>query len=194
MHKRLISAAVVLSSVPLVGGMAYAAAQSVSTRPAAQVVIPTGADRHRDGVEPGDDRATATTADHKDPAAHDAGDDDRPVAVHDAKDDRNAVTTVPTTMPSPSTVPTTVVAVVDDRGRGGPGLDDPAGRDVGDDHGGRATTTTVPTTRTTVAPAGDDRGRQAEPADDRATGGSGRDGSGSGRGTSGSGGSSGGKG
>ena len=69
-------------------------------------------------------------------------------------------------------------------------LDDPASHDVGDDHGGRATTTAVPTTRTTVAPAGDDRGRQPEPGDDRAIGGSGRDGSGSGPGTSGSGGSS----
>jgi hypothetical protein len=151
MHKKIITAGLTLASFSMVGGMAYAATQSVSTRPSPQVVIPA--------ASRSDDRSTATTVDDRLPGVPAATD-------HDAGDDR----TTPTTPPSPGTV--TTVAGVDDRARSG--LDDGVGHEAGDD---RTLTTAVPTTaapRTSVpaTTVPDDRGRHVEPGDDRGTSGS----------------------
>ena len=95
MRNKILSAAVVAVSASLVGGMAYAATQSVSTRPAPQVVIPP------------DDVPTTST----------------PTTVDDRAPARTSTTTAtprptPTTLTTPTTTPTD-----DDRGRdlSGPG-------------------------------------------------------------------------
>lgn len=189
MHKRIVPVAIALLSVPLVGGMAYAATQSVSTRPSPQVVIPSVAGFNTVQEHP-DDRTTATTVDDHGVDRTVAGSPTTTVAGHDAGDDRRPATAT-------TGVTVTTVAGVDDRGRGGSGTDDRVNHDVNDDHGGRTVTSTVtPTTapRVTVpVTTVDDHGRQAEPGDDRggssgATSSSGTSGSGGGgSGSSGSG-------
>jgi hypothetical protein len=137
MFKRPLTIALVALSVPLFGGVAYAATQSVSSEPSPRVVIPT-----------------SHTSD--DPATHDANDDHGGVATtpttsddpstHDANDDHGGVATTPTTSDDPSTHD----ANDDHGGRSGSevgtsgsgsgksgGSDDPSTHDVGDDHGSR---------------------------------------------------------
>ena len=100
------------ASLLLLGGVAYAAVQSVDTSPGPQVVLPSTSD----------DRTHARGG-ADDPANHDANDDrnrrnragrhgaDDP-ATHDVNDDRSG------------------------RSGGGHGSDDPATHDVNDDSGG----------------------------------------------------------
>lgn len=170
MNKRLVPVALALLSVPLVGGMAYAATQSVSTRPSPQVVIPAvasaGAPRDaREDRATVEDRATPAPGPTALPPTTTAARD-----AHDAGDDRGGAT--PTTRVTTTSVP---------------GTDDGPNHDVNDDHGGRATVTVpAPPPRTTVPTTSipDDRGRQAEPGDDRGAGsGPGPSGSGSGSGS-----------
>lgn len=140
MFKRPLSLAIIAISVPLFGGVAYAATQSVSNTPNPQVVIPT----------------TPTTDDHGGARTSTPGRDDS--ATHDANDDKGGLTTTVTVGDDPATHdvgddhggttaptgddPATHDATAD-HGSGstgtssGGGKDDPATHDVGDDHGGR---------------------------------------------------------
>jgi hypothetical protein len=157
MFKRPLTLAIVALSIPLFGGIAYAATQSVSSEPSPKVVIPTspttddrGGTRNATGGS--DDPAThdnaglvttSTTSDN--PATHDVGDDHGGVATTPTtNDDHGGRATTSTTSGSP---------VFDDHGgrRGsgsgssgsgsGSGMsggsDDPATHDLGDDHGGK---------------------------------------------------------
>src|SRR5689334_19529992 len=123
MMKRPLAAALIALSVPALGGAAYAVTQSVSTRPASEVVIPNG--------------PTTTTAHAAKAKVTHATDDP---ANHDAKDvndDRgnDAVKANP-----PGTV--------DDHGNDGANHDvnddrgndvnEPEPNDVNDDHGNDA--------------------------------------------------------
>jgi hypothetical protein len=79
MRKRPLTIAILAAAVPLLGGVTYAAASSVSTHPSPEVVIP-----HQKTDDPANHDArdgrkgvTATTAARgaDDPANHDVGDD-----------------------------------------------------------------------------------------------------------------------
>jgi|GEM_PF-6492471 hypothetical protein len=152
MFKRPLSLAIVAISVPLFGGVAYAATQSVSNTPNPQVVIPTTptTDDHggaRTSTTGRDDSATHDANDDKggltttvtvgdDPATHDVGDDHGGTTVTTSDD--HGGTTAPTG-DDPATHDATH-DVGDDHGSSsssGGGKDDPATHDVGDDHGGR---------------------------------------------------------
>jgi hypothetical protein len=128
MFKRPLTLALVALSVPLFGGVAYAATQSVSSEPSPKVVIPT----------------SPTTDDHGGARNARTGNDDP--ATHDANDDNGGRVTTPVTSDDPATHD-----VGDDHGgisgsgsgssgsgsgKSG-GSDDPASHDVGDDHGGK---------------------------------------------------------
>src|SRR4249920_1974783 len=66
MFKRPLGLALVLVAVPLFGGVAYAATQSVSSEPSPKVVIPT---------RPLADDHGGTRNSNDDPATHDVNDD-----------------------------------------------------------------------------------------------------------------------
>jgi hypothetical protein len=110
MKKRIVSLALGVLAIPTLGSVAYAAAHSVSDRPAAQVIIPASSS------------SSLRAAGADDPATHDLGDDrggttipgttGTTVVGHDVGDDHGGTTI-------PGTTGTTV-----------------AGHDVGDDHGG----------------------------------------------------------
>ena len=155
MLKRPLTIALVAISVPLFGGIAYAATQSVASQPSPQVVIPT-----------------ATTADDHGGARSTGGTDDP--ANHDATDDKGGLVTA---TPATSDDNPATHDVGDDKG----GLssadvsdDNPATHDVGDDNGGSITST--PTT-------GNDNPATHDVGDDKGgSSGSGSSGSGSGKG------------
>lgn len=109
MFKRPLSIALVLVAVPLFGGVAYAATQSVSSEPSPKVVIPARsiADDHG-----------GTRNSSADPTSH------------DANDDKGGLATLPTSN-DPATHD-----VGDDHGGATATNDDPATHDAGDDHGG----------------------------------------------------------
>jgi hypothetical protein len=118
MRKQLVTLGLGALAIPLLGGAAYAAAHSISTRPAPQVVVPASpttsgsrASGH-DGTDHGPGTTTSTTVDDRghDPAGHDAGDD-------------NGVD------PTTSTTSTTI----DDRGEDPAG--DHSGKDASSDSG-----------------------------------------------------------
>jgi hypothetical protein len=121
-QKRFVTLALGVLSIPMLGGVAYAAAHSISDRPSPQVVIPAssrtsagGADdpasheaNHAQGTDDSGNhlaRTTATTAVNPPTRASDDGPN------HDVGDDHGGAATAG---------PTTTVA----------------GHDVGDDHGG----------------------------------------------------------
>jgi hypothetical protein len=164
-RRKIASATLAVASVSLVGGIAYAATQSVSTRPAPQLVIPAAS---IGGV---DDDVTASTA----PGT--------PTTIEDRDRPRGTTSTsvTPGTVASGTVTRGTTVTTVDDRGRGRSGADD-------------VTTSTTRTTVVTSVPSTvDDRGGHAEPGDDRSgrsgssNSGPGSSSSGSGSGSSGSG-------
>jgi hypothetical protein len=122
MFKRPLSLVLVAVSVPLFGGIAYAATQSVSSHPSPKVVIPT---------RPVTDDQGGTRGPSDDPTTHDVG------------DHAGALATTATTVAAPATHD-----VGDDHGDssggdtastgGNGGSDDPATHDIGDDHGGNS--------------------------------------------------------
>lgn len=132
MSRRPMSLVLVAFSIPVLGGISFAAAQSVSNRPAPQVVIPAatvGSDRGGSGAD--------------DPASHKAPDDrfsasrsSSTVATQDTTgttlDDKGGLRGVSSSSGQSSGV---TAATVDDRSSRG-GADDPATHDVFDDRGG----------------------------------------------------------
>ena len=155
MLKRPLTIALVAISVPLFGGIAYAATQSVASQPSPQVVIPT-----------------ATTADDHGGARSTGGTDDP--ANHDATDDKGGLVT---STPAASDDNPATHDVGDDKGGlrpAGVSDDNPATHDVGDDNGGSVTSTpTVSNDNPATHDVGDDNGGAS---------GSGSSGSGSGKG------------
>jgi hypothetical protein len=123
-----LPAVLALASIPVLAGGAIAVADSVSTHPGPQVIIPstTSTAAHRRGA---DDPANHDANDDRgnDGAGHDANDDrGNDGAGHDVGDDHGRAGTTVTT----GTSPTTVTTAPDDHGNDGPG------HDGGDDHGG----------------------------------------------------------
>src|SRR3954453_3604592 len=132
----LMTTALATAGLLMAGGVALAAANSVSTTPEPQVVIPSSssADRHGgpDDRAPHDPRdakrgarTITTTTRHDDPASHDATDDkggsrastssDDP-ATHDATDDNGGTRTTTSRHDDPATHDAT-----DDKGGSGSG-------------------------------------------------------------------------
>jgi hypothetical protein len=109
--------ALATASVALVGGVAYAAVQSVDTSPTPQVVIPAASSSATDDARQGAD----------DPATHDVGDDhggltgsDDDPATHDVGDDHGGLTGSDDDG-------------TDDSGNSGPGSDDSLNSGPGSD-------------------------------------------------------------
>jgi hypothetical protein len=158
MKKRLVTVVFTMLSIPALGGVAYAASQSVSDSPRPQVIIPASA-AHSPGDNPathdgrddhGIDTATSTTVSPPGaPAKHDVRDDngvdavtgtsvatdDNP-ATHDVGDDNGVDAVTGTSVPS---------------------NDNPATHDVGDDNGVDALTSSVPATGIVTTTGTDER-------------------------------------
>jgi hypothetical protein len=148
MFKRPLTLALVALTVPLFGGIAYAATQSVSSEPSPKVVIPTTPTTDDHGSVRSSTGGTDDPANHDAngvPAAHGApvttvktGDDP---ATHDVGDDKGGLTPAASKRDDPATHD-----VGDDKGGLAPAAsakddpathDAPATHDVGDNHGGR---------------------------------------------------------
>jgi hypothetical protein len=158
---RRLSAALAALSIPLLAGGAFAVADSVSTRPGPQVILPS----RTAAVTPTSPRSAHRAEPDANHDANEANDADN----HDAND--HQVGTTPTT--------------VDDR-HDQAGSDDPAGHEADDDRDATTPTTLEDrhddVTTTTTARGDDGSGHDAN--DDGRDAGSGRD---SGSGDSGSG-------
>jgi hypothetical protein len=155
MRTRRFSVALAALSIPLLAGSAFAVANSVSTTPGPQVIIPSRTSsntpttaRHANRG-PGNANSVGTTSTTADDNGHDG-------PGHDANDDRGHDGTTVTTTPDDrgddgpghdanddrghdGTTPTTVTTTPDDHGHDGPGHDggdDGSGHDGGDDNSG----------------------------------------------------------
>src|SRR3954470_16888356 len=129
----LMTAALATAGLLMAGGVAFAAATSVSTTPDPQVVIPSSASTDRHGGA--DDPATHDAGDDKNRSAGKASRSDDPV-THDANDDKGGTrTTTGTHHDDPATHD-----AGDDKGgprtNTGSGNDGPAAHDANDDKGG----------------------------------------------------------
>jgi hypothetical protein len=129
-----MSLVLVALSIPLLGGISFAAAQSVSNRPAPQVVIPAATVSSDRGARGADD-----------PSNHDAGDDRNGASRSSSTVDMQGTTSMTfddkgglrSTSGSSGQSSGVTAASIDDRsGRGG--ADDPATHDLFDDRGGDA--------------------------------------------------------
>src|SRR5450755_3377734 len=131
MRTRRFSVALAALSIPLLAGSAFAVANSVSTTPGPQVIIPSRTSsntpttaRHANRG-PGNANSVGMTSTTADDNGHDVPGHDVP--GHDANDDRGHEGTTVTTTP-------------DRHGNDGPG------HHANDDHGHDGTTTTTVTT------------------------------------------------
>jgi hypothetical protein len=129
-----MSLVLVALSIPVLGGISFAAAQSVSNRPAPQVVIPAATVSSDRGARGADD-----------PSNHDAGDDRNGASRSSSTVDMQGTTSMTfddkgglrSTSGSSRQSSSVSAASIDDRsGRGG--ADDPATHDLFDDRGGAA--------------------------------------------------------
>jgi hypothetical protein len=84
-NRSSITVAAATASLLLVGGIAYAAVQSVDTNPKPQVVIPSSASHHQSAGHATDDPATHDVNDDNGGATSGHGTDDP--TTHDVNDD-----------------------------------------------------------------------------------------------------------
>jgi hypothetical protein len=135
MRRRPLSLVLVALSIPVLGGISFAAAQSVSNRPEPQVVIPArSVSPNRSGHGGLDDPATHNSADDRPrvsgPSSTVAGGTTSSTAsAIDANGGDGSASS------SGDRQASTTSSTIDDPGRGR-GSDDPASHTSADDHGG----------------------------------------------------------
>jgi hypothetical protein len=157
MRKPVVIIAAVALSIPVLGGIGYAAIQSVASTPEPEVILPATISSHGDDSSSTPDRSSPSTVldDHGGArtGASPSGGSDDPV-THDVGDDHGGLRS-PSSAGGPSG-PTTTPSTIDDHGGRRSSGTTP---DTIDDHGGRRTETTVPASPSSPTTVDDHGGR-----------------------------------
>ena len=130
MRTRRFSVALAALSIPLLAGSAFAVANSVSTTPGPQVIIPSRTSAHTAKTAHHANRVPANATVNVNATSTTVDDHGNDGPGHDANDDRG----------HDATTSTTVTTTPGANGNDGPG------HDLGDDHGDDGTVTTTATT------------------------------------------------